>query len=225
MKRLFHWSLDPHGRTARLVLGEKAQAVEYVDSPPWSPHAEISRAAPGARGPMLTDTDTLAGRMNAIGTRAIVEHLEETIDGARLLPINADDRAEARRVWQWCEEAMAEVNASLLAERINQAVRRGRAPDSSALRTGAHALRSRLIVLNVLAETRPWMAGRSLTIADLSAAAHLSAYDYFGDVDWPSVPDLKTWYAKMKSRPAMRAVLSDRVEGARPAAHYADLDF
>lgn len=225
MKRLFHWLLDPHGRTTRLALGEKAQSVDFVESPPWSLHKEVSGIGPGARGPMLIDTDGTAGRVVALGTHAIVEHVEETVREARLLPINALDRAEARRLWQWTEESMMEVNTTLLAERVNQAVRRSRAPDSNALRAGAHALRSKLTILNALAEKRPWMAGRSLTVADLSVAAHLSAFDYFGDIDWPSAPDLKTWYAKIKSRPAMRAVLADRLDGARPAAHYADLDF
>ena len=225
MKRLYHWPLDPHGRTVRLALGEKNHTAELVESPPWSPHPDVSRFAPGARAPMLVDTDGTGGRVAASGTRAILEHLEETSRDIRLLPITPHDRAEARRIWQWCEESMADVNASLLAERVSQAVRRGRTPDSTALRTGAHALRGRLTVLNALAESRPWLAGRALSLADLSVAGHLSAYDYFGDVDWAGAPDLKAWYAKLKSRPAMRAVLADRLDGARPAAHYTDPDF
>ncbi|HZY20786.1 MAG TPA: glutathione S-transferase family protein, partial [Beijerinckiaceae bacterium] len=35
----------------------------------------------------------------------------------------------------------------------------------------------------------------------------------------------KDWYARVKSRPAFRAVLADRVPGMTPASHYADLDF
>jgi glutathione S-transferase len=65
----------------------------------------------------------------------------------------------------------------------------------------------------------------SLTLADLSAAAHLSALDYIGDVDWSLSDGAKDWYARMKSRPSFRAILADRVSGMAPPAHYDDLDF
>ena len=104
-------------------------------------------------------------------------------------------------------------------------VRRDREPDSAALRKGAHALRGRMTFLNALAENGSFLAGRSLSLTDLSAAAHLSCYDYFGDVQWDAVPDLRDWYARLKSRPSFRPLLADRVDGARPAKHYADLDF
>ncbi|MGI9386428.1 MAG: glutathione S-transferase family protein, partial [Methyloligellaceae bacterium] len=34
-----------------------------------------------------------------------------------------------------------------------------------------------------------------------------------------------TWYARIKSRPSFRQLLSDRVAGIAPVAHYAVLDF
>ena len=79
--------------------------------------------------------------------------------------------------------------------------------------------------LEALASERAYLAGRNLSIADLSVAAHLSAYDYFGDVPWDLTPDLKAWYARIKSRPSFRALLEDRVGNAKPVKHYADLDF
>ena len=57
------------------------------------------------------------------------------------------------------------------------------------------------------------------------AAAHLSALDYLGDVPWADHSGAKDWYARFKSRPSMRAILSDLISGIRPPAHYADLDF
>ena len=35
----------------------------------------------------------------------------------------------------------------------------------------------------------------------------------------------KDWYTRIKSRPAFRPLLNDRVRGVAPASHYADLDF
>ena len=49
--------------------------------------------------------------------------------------------------------------------------------------------------------------------------------DYLGDVPWDEDETAKDWYARVKSRPAFRALLSDRVPGITPANHYANLDF
>ena len=64
-----------------------------------------------------------------------------------------------------------------------------------------------------------------LTYADLAAAAHLSCADYLGDVPWDENETAKGWYARVKSRPAFRALLADRVPGIAPADALRDLDF
>ena len=61
--------------------------------------------------------------------------------------------------------------------------------------------------------------------ADLAAAAHLSCVDFLGDVSWGEDEAAKHWYARVKSRPSFRAILSDRLPGITPAPDYADLDF
>lgn len=224
MKRLYHWPLDPAGRLVRLALAEKGEGFETLESPPWAPHPDISRLVPGATAPALVELDT-DPRAVACGTRAICEYLEETSPDVPLLPPDAPGRAEARRLWAWVEVGCEEVTDTLLTERVMQWVRRDREPDSQRLRRGAHALRGRLTFLNAMVGINGYLAGRHLSLADLAAAAHLSAYDYFGDVEWDAVPDLKDWYAKMKSRPSFRPLLSDRLDAVRPVAHYADLDF
>lgn len=224
MKRLWHWPIDPLARTVRLALGEKRCAVELKSALPWAQPDALAEIAPGARAPVLIDTEA-EEKVTAVGTHAICEYLEEAHPSPRLLPFVANERAEARRLWRWSEDSLAEVNAMLLTERVNQWVRRVREPDSEALRRGVHALKSKMTFLENLAGTRAYMAGRTLTLADLSIAAHISAYDYFGDVPWDMSPDLKAWYSRIKSRPSFRPLLDDKVEGTRPARHYADLDF
>jgi glutathione S-transferase len=64
-----------------------------------------------------------------------------------------------------------------------------------------------------------------MSLADLSAAAHLSVTDYFGDIDWDRHPEARLWYAKIKSRPSFRDLLEDVVAGLAPSQHYTDLDF
>ncbi|MEM1152215.1 MAG: glutathione S-transferase family protein [Pseudomonadota bacterium] len=224
MKRLYHWSLDPVARTVRVALAEKRVGFEEVETRPWAVHPDMERLGPGAAPPAFVDAGP-EGRIVLLGSHALIEYLDDAYPGQRLVPAGHQDGAEARRLWRWCEDSFQVVTETLLAERTAQWVRRDREPDSGALRKGAHALRGRLTFLNALTETRSYVAGRHLTVADLAVAAHLSSLDYFGDVDWSAIPDLRAWYGRMKSRPSFRGLLADRIDGTRPAPHYADLDF
>ena len=73
--------------------------------------------------------------------------------------------------------------------------------------------------------TRKWLAGDTLTYADLAAAAHLSCVDYLGDAPWSESEIAKDWYARVKSRPSFRPLLVERLPGTAPSPTYADLDF
>ena len=93
------------------------------------------------------------------------------------------------------------------------------------IRAGYLNLKPHLEYLGWLAETRHWLAGPALSLADFAAAAHLSALDYTGDVDWSLNDAAKEWYARVKSRPCFRGLLADRVSGTAPPDHYGNLDF
>ncbi|MEO0883084.1 MAG: glutathione S-transferase family protein [Pseudomonadota bacterium] len=224
MRRLFHTQMDPKARLVRLVLAEKGLPFQMVEVPAGMSHPDVKALAPGAMGVALIHRAHEA-RYVAVGSQAICEYLEEAGEGDSLLPRMAEMRAESRRLWRWCEDELLLAVETLLAERITMATKPRHIPDSKALRMGAHSLRGRLTFLNHLAETRAFIAGRVLTLADLALAAHLSCFDYFNDVPWDLAPDLRDWYGRMKSRPSFRPLLADTLEGSRPAAHYADLDF
>ena len=76
-----------------------------------------------------------------------------------------------------------------------------------------------------LAGSRGWLAGKRMSYADLAAGGAISALDYLGEINWDETPAAKEWYQRLKSRPAFRALLADRVRGVVPVSHYADLDF
>ena len=62
-------------------------------------------------------------------------------------------------------------------------------------------------------------------LADFTAAAHLSVVDYLGALDWRGHKQTKDWYAVMKSRPAFRPLLGERMEVIVPPQHYDKVDF
>ena len=114
---------------------------------------------------------------------------------------------------------------NLAGEKLNRRMLSGAAPDSRALKAGRDNLHTHLQYIAWLTDRRSWLAGEHLSIADISAAAHLSLIDYSGDVPWDDHPLTKEWYVRIKSRASFRCLLRDVVPGIHPAAVYADLDF
>lgn len=102
---------------------------------------------------------------------------------------------------------------------------RAASPDAETLRAVRHNLRYHMRYIDHLALNRDWLAGPRLSFADMAAAGHLSVLDYLGDMDWDPYPSAKSWYMRLKSRPAFRGLLSDRLPGLQPHRTYVDLDF
>jgi glutathione S-transferase len=50
-----------------------------------------------------------------------------------------------------------------------------------AIRAGWNALRQHFAYLEHLLDLRDWLAGDRMSLADISAASHISVLDYFGD--------------------------------------------
>ena len=101
----------------------------------------------------------------------------------------------------------------------------GGAPDSTALRAARTNIHHHLKYLGYLAASRNWLAGSRLGFADFAVAAELSCADYLGEVPWAEEENVKTWYARIKSRPSFRPLLSEKILGMPAAPTYEDLDF
>ena len=156
----------------------------------------------------------------------ICEYLEEAYPDMPLMGHTLAERVEVRRLVAWFDgKFAADVTRNLLGEKFMKRLSGRGNPDAAALRVGYGNLRQHMQYLGWLAETRRWLAGSSLSLADFAAASHLSALDFISDVDWTISPAAKEWYARIKSRPSFRPLLNDRVSGVVAPAHYADLDF
>jgi glutathione S-transferase len=227
MPSLVHFTLDPFCRRLRLALSEYGVPVELIDEEPWEPSADIFELNPAGTLPVyLEDAATPLSGIEAIG-----EYLEETKSTRiSLIPGDAFARAEVRRLTGWFDgKFYAEVSEPVLTEKvIRRFMRResgGGGPDTVRVRQAMARLRNHLDYIGHLADRRPWLAGSDLSLADLAAAAHLSAVDYFGDVPWHDYPAAKSWYQRVKSRPSFRPLLADTIRGMAPGPHYANLDF
>ncbi len=228
---LYHSTLSAPSRLVRLVMGEYGLNPELREELVWERRAEFLQMNPAATVPVLCEEE-----VTIIGATPVSEYLDET-QGAlrrdgRLFPDTPVQRAEMRRICDW---ALVKLEADVTSYLVNERVTKrqmpsgsgGGAPDSQALRAARSNIRYHVRYLSWLVGDRDWMAGRRMSQADLAVAAAISVLDYMGEMDWDDADaaPLRDWYARIKSRPAFRPLLADRVRGLPPVSHYVDLDF
>ncbi len=230
MFTLFHHPFCPHSRFIRLALGEYGFDLKLAEERVWERREGFLAINPAATTPVLIDD----AAPPVPGAGLIAEYLDEThgadMDDRRLLPTTMAERIEVRRLMAWFNEKFfEEASNPLVTERIYKRFMSedngGGAPAAEVIRAAKANVRYHLAYIGWLAQTRNYLAGDQLTYADLAAAAHLSAIDYLGDVPWIEDDAAKAWYARVKSRPSFRPLLSEWLAGVPASRTYVDLDF
>jgi glutathione S-transferase len=229
MLTLFHHPLCPHSRFVRLALEELGLSARLVEERVWERRQEFLTLNPAGTTPVLVEE----GAPPVPGAAIIAEYLDETSGAAAaagLMPREAAGRIEVRRLMSWFNDKFfAEASGALVMERVYKrfipAGNGGGPPDTDIMRAAKGNMRYHLTYIGWLVRKRDWLAGDSLTYADLAAAAQLSAVDYLGDVPWDEDETAKAWYARIKSRPSFRTLLAEVLPGLPPSPSYADLDF
>ena len=230
MSTLFHYPICPHSRFVRLILEEYNQPPRLIEERVWERRPEFLELNPAGTTPVLVEE----GAPPVPGAAVIAEYIDEvvgiTFGKGRLLPLDANPRIEVRRLTNWFNEKFfAEVSGPLVTERVYKRYipfdNGGGSPDTETLRAAKSNIKYHLAYIGWLVRARDWLAGDSLSYADLAAAAHLSAVDYLGDVPWDADETAKNWYARIKSRPSFRALLVEKLSGLMPSPTYANLDF
>ena len=213
MRRLTHLIFSPASRLARLMIGEKRLACDYLMAEDASAHL-----------PVFVDAD----ETTCVGLWAIVDHLERTYEDHPLFPDEADDCREALR---WLDYLMGSfpdrVTKRIVNERASPRYTGASrtSPDMNVVRKGREEVVKAMAEFGAIIDLHGNLAGKHCSIADLALAANLSALDYFGEVKWDDFPPMHEWYMRIKSRPAFHNLLSDNVPGQRPSSFYAELDF
>jgi glutathione S-transferase len=230
MFTLFHHPFCPHSRFVRLVLGELGIDLELVEERAWDRREGFLALNPAGATPVL-----IAEEQPAIpGAGIIAEYIDETFGAEagdrRLMPQGVAERVEVRRLMSWFNEKFfEEASNPLVTERIYKRFMSeqdgGGPPSPDVMRAAKANVRYHLAYIGWLAKTRNYLAGDRITFADLAAAAHLSAIDYLGDVPWSEDDAAKAWYARVKSRPSFRPLLSEWLAGVPASRTYVDLDF
>lgn len=222
MWQLYQFPLCPFSRKVRLLLGEKGVAYELVRENPWEQREEFFNLNPTGRTPVLRHNER---SITLADSRAICEYFEETVDKSPMINGTATNRAEIRRLVALFDEVFfADVTEPLLYERMKKRIVLRQPPDSRMLREAMRLANEHLDYVDYLIDNRPWLAGATMSLADLTAAAQISVADYLGGIDWKTHEQAHGWYSVFKSRPSFRPLLAERMEVIHPPAHYGDVN-
>jgi glutathione S-transferase len=223
MWQLYQFTLCPFTRKVRALLNEKDVGYQLVRENPWERRDAFVDMNPAAQTPVMADADR---GIVLIDSMAICEYLEETVDRAAMISGTAANRAEIRRLVTWFDtQFYRDVTQPLLEERMLKRLVHRTSPSAARLREAMKSAVGHLDYIDFLLDHRKWIAGATISLADLAAAAQISVADYLGGIDWVGHTHAKAWYAAFKSRRAFRPLLAERVGGIEPPGYYENPDF
>ena len=224
MYRLYHQIICPFSRKIRILMTEKNLDFHLIVENFWLNRRDFIALNPRLQVPVLLDEKNFG----ICGSANIVEYLEEKHDcGRKFLGTDIYEKAEIRRLQEWFDEKFfTEVSRYILNERyFNQFLHKKNTPNLEVIRIAKYNLENHLDYLEFLLTNSQYLALDRFTIADIAAAAQISALDYFGDIRWQNREVVKNWYCIIKSQKGFSDILRDRISNIAPCEHYNKLDF
>ncbi len=223
MMTLYHYWLCPFCRTVRLVLNEKNIEYNLIIERYWEKREDFLKLNKSGQVPFLED---ISGNM-VVGSGAIIEYIKEKYDTKSALEgKDFEHRLKIISICDWLNQTFySQVSHMMLYEKVLKRHMKEGGPDSLMIRRANDNMRNQFEYLSSLIEQENYLAGSELTLADLTAAAHISCLDYISIISWDKYPEVRDWYAKVKSRPSFRPILEDHVPAITPPPFYKELDF
>lgn len=222
MRTLYHQWLHPFSRKIRISLAEKGLEFDLKLEKTWERRPQFLAVNPAGDVPVLIDEDGTT----LVNSFVISEYLEECYPQVNLMGKDPVARAETRRLVSWFDiKFNREVTDNLIGEKLMKRFLKLGEPHAGSIRAGHANIHYHLDYIAYLTERRRWLAGNDFTLADISAAAHISTIDYIGDVPWAEHEEAKNWYARVKSRPSFQALIQENVPGTPPQKQYSQVDF
>lgn len=219
---IYHYPLCPFCRLVRLAYYEKGIPHALLTEIPWERRPAFLDKNPLGTLPMITEPDEYM----LSGADTICTYLNEIHQLPDLMGETPRGRAEIHRLIEWTHSVFySDVVKPILSERVYKTLQHKGVPDSNILRAARQNYKILMPYLDWIASRRSYLGGRHLSYADLAVAAQLSVLDYLGELGWEKLPDIKVWYAKIKSRSSFKSLLQDKVGGIMPTEEYTNLDF
>jgi len=201
MAELILYGIAPstYTRTARLALHEKG--VPYRLEPVEFREPAFEAIHPFRRIPALRHGDLLLYE-----TDAICRYVDEAFAGPALQPATPAERA---RMAQWISVVNAYCYPTMTRDIVIERLvvpRYGRAPDEARIAAALPEAARQLALLDRALESNAWLAGETLSLADLFLAPIVH---YLGVVPesttlLPPVPRLRAWFERVSARASFK---------------------
>jgi glutathione S-transferase len=200
---------SPYVRAALLALEEKGAEYQFaamtLGALKQQPH--LSRH-PFGRIPAFEHDGWMLYE-----TQAIMRYVDAVVPGPRLQP--EEPRAAARMnqlmsITDWY--VMRQVSMPISRNRV-VAPRLSRPVDEDAVVNAIPDARTCIAEVSRLLDGRPWMAGDTISLADLLLAPHLSMFSEApeGAQILQEHANLRSWLARIEARPSMQTTTWDRL--------------
>lgn len=192
--------LSPNSRRAAMVAQHLGLAIDVavVDFANLK-KPEFLALNPNGRVPVLVDGDFVLDE-----SRAIMQYLASKKPEAGLLPADEKGRADAVR-WQfWDAEHFSAPLSTIAFEKLLKPMMGLGEASASAVNDALARYERAAKVIDAHLGKHEWLAGKGLTVADLSVAASLT---YAGPCDVPLAPypNLSAWFGRIRELPAWKA--------------------
>jgi glutathione S-transferase len=194
-------------RKVLVTLAEKNRSAELVVVDLFA-HAQKSAAHlarhPFGVVPVLEEDDGFV----VYESRAILRHLDATLEGPSLTPRDARERA---RMDQWLSVDQSYVGPHTRALAIERLLRprEGLAVREDVCRASEEALAAAFGVYDrALAAGREWLAGDSFSLADISLMPYVASLPMIGAAHTiERAPNVRAWWSRVSARPSWKSVV------------------
>jgi glutathione S-transferase len=222
MQILYHYPLCPLSRQARILLKEFNIVFSLLKEDYWLRSEQLLKFNPAAELPIFVEPFNIV----IAGIYPLIEYINDKHPQNNLIDNEPEKAAEVRRLLNWFNTKFyLEVSKIFLDEKLVRLLKNLGSPRMDFLRVAKSNLQHHMAYMSSLLHERTWLAYDKMSFVDFAACSHLSVLDYFGEIIWEQYPNVKEWYALMKSRPSFRPFLQDQVAGFSPPKYYSDLDF
>ncbi len=198
--RLFHHPMSSNSRrvvmTAQL-LGVPLELIE-VDLMDEGARRRLHEINPNGMVPVLEDGDLLLWE-----SCAIMQYLADTSAEQTLYPQDARARADVSRWMFWAHQHFAPAIGVLTWEHAWKGMTGNGPAEPSEVARGEREVRKFAAVLDGHLAGREWLAGKSLSLADLAVAPPLM-YREAGRLPLDGLPNLAAWFARVQALAAWK---------------------
>ncbi len=173
--------------------------VEIIDQPmDGLKKPEYLALNPNGKVPTFIDGDFVLWE-----SRSIMQYLATKKSSSTLWSSDPKQQALISH-WQFWEAAhLSRGTGAYAFENLFKKIFMKKEPDPVALAVGEKEWHTFAPVLNAQLESRPWIVGADLTLADFSVGACFSVAEPSG-LPWDRYPHIKAWYGRLGEIPAWK---------------------